>query len=1069
MTNPLHKTLLALAMLLVLPGAYLCAQSKIFWSESTPAETKIRKANLDGTNAEDIIVSNFKYPDAVALDAAAGKLYWTESTGAIRRSNLDGSNAELLLTVAAPGALTLDLVNDKMYFADEGYTQISRANLDGSDLEVLYSDNAAWLSGLALDVAAGKIYVCEQLFGELFRINIDGSNKEVLIPIGTYYPFDVRLDVAAGKMYWVDSNFGKIYRSDLSGANIEILFDPSDGGAGYFELDVANGKMYWTDFSYGKLFRSDLDGNNIEEVLSSGLAHNSRLAYDPLANKIYWSNYYDHFIKRVNADGSNQETLHESAIANPTGFSVDLANSKVYWADDSRIRRADFDGANIETLFSNPLQNIRALALDVDNNYMYWLQGLNGSIWKSNLDGSGEVEVVDLPDNHFVVNILLDTEQSKIYWGNRSLTNPGIYRANTDGTNVENVLPGYRATDMAIANDKIYWASIATNRGIRRANLDGSGLEELIPGTAITTPQRLTIDPVNGKMLWVDIVTDLLERADLNGANRETLLSGFMANTFAIHENVDQTFTVDCNPNYAPTVVCLSGLVVEMSPTGAFVWATDFVAYVEDDCTDNPTITYDDGQLGKLFTCADVGTQIVTIQATDAQGAYDFCVTFIEIQDNFGVCFCQEANITLNSSGQVTLTPADVVSPDALTGGGTFSLSETTFDCDDLGANVVTVTQDLSGNISTCDATVVILDGPPLLTCQDISLPLNNLGEATLTPAQIILSATDDCGITGYNLSQSQFTCADLGAQNVMLSVSDDNSHSTSCNAVVTVTGLPCEFDDPGTTGVGTSTGSVAYNPDTGEFSVNSTNNAGSPTTDNVYFIPSELCGDGEFIAEVTSVTSSGFAGIMMRETLAPGAKKFAVYTNFGANVRREIRINTNGPANIGQIFRPNTHWLRIRRIGNTFTAFSSTDGTTWNMLISANIGMASCIQVGLATYSLNSATPVVATFDNVQIIDYVPLIDPSGGNQYLSAPEVGLFPNPTTGEVTLQWGEAVGQSADLDIFDSSGRLVYHRRWDIVDQIRESLDLSALENGLYLVRIAQDDVAPAITKLVMAR
>ncbi|MBK8704178.1 MAG: T9SS type A sorting domain-containing protein [Saprospiraceae bacterium] len=439
------------------------------------------------------------------------------------------------------------------------------------------------------------------------------------------------------------------------------------------------------------------------------------------------------------------------------------------------------------------------------------------------------------------------------------------------------------------------------------------------------------------------------------------------------------------------------------------------------------------------------------------------------IQDYFGYCFCQEKTVTLNSSGQVTLTPADVVMPDALTGGGTFSLSEAAFDCSDLGANIVTVTRDFGGNITTCDATVIVLDGPPLLTCQDINLPLNILGEATLTPAQIILSATDDCGITNYNLSQSQFTCADLGAQNVMLTVTDGNSHSTSCNAVVTVTGLPCEFNDPGTTGVGTSTGSVAYNPSTGVFSVNSVNNAGSPTTDNVYFIPSELCGDGEITAEITSVSASGFAGIMMRETLLPGAKKFAVYTNFGANVRREIRVNTNGPANIGQIFRPNTHWMRIRRIGNTFTAFSSTNGTTWSMLISANIGMTSCIEVGLATYSLNPATPVSAMFDNVQIIDYVPLIDPLGGDQYLSAPEVDIFPNPTSGEVTLQWGAALGQSADLDIYDVSGRLVYHRRWDIVDQTQESLDLSALENGLYQVRIAQSDAEPKVVRLVITR
>lgn len=1066
MTNPLHKTLLALLML-VLAGTGIYAQNKIFWSESSAAETKIRKANLDGTNAEDLFVSHFKYPDAVALDVASGKLYWTETSGTIRRSNLDGSNAELLLTVATPGALALDLVNGKMYFLDEGYTQISRANLDGSDLEILHADSYGWLSGLSLDIAAGKIYVCEQVDGSIFRVNTDGTNKEVLIPNGTYYPLDVRVDAAAGKMYWVDSNFGKIYRSDLDGSDIELLFNPTDGGAGYFELDIANEKIYWTDFTYGKLFRSNLDGSNIEEVLSSGLVHNSRLAYDALADKIYWSHYYDHFIKRINADGSGVETIHETAIANPGGFSVDLVNSKVYWTDDYRLLRANYDGSAMETIADNPYDYIYATALDVNNSKIYWASG-NRFIKRSNLDGTNVEQLLEIVGSSIVQSIFLDLSHGKMYWGNINTANSGVYRANLDGSGIETVHTGYRTANVAVANDKIYWSAVGPNRGIRRSNLDGSNVENLAT-TQLGTPFRLVVDPVNGKLLWGDSGFGLLERSNLDGSSRETLLTGFDTRHFAIHENIDQTFTVDCNPNDSPTVLCVNGLVVEMTSTGAFVWASDFVAFVEDDCTANPTITYDDGQLGKQYTCADVGTQIVTIHATDAQGAYDFCETFIEIQDNFGVCFCQDKTITLNSSGQVTLTPTDVVTPDALTGGGTFSLSETMFDCSELGANIVTVTQDFGGSITNCDATVIILDGPPLLTCQNISLPLNSSGEATLMPAQIILSATDDCGITGYNLSQSQFTCADLGTQNVMLTVTDGNSHSTSCNAVVTVTGLPCGFDDPGTTGVGTSTGSVTYNPATGVFSVNSVNNWGPSNSDHVYFIPSELCGDGEFTAEITSVSSSGFAGVMMRETLAPGAKKFAVYTNFGASVKREIRINTNGAANIGQIFRPNTRWLRIRRIGNTFTAFSSADGIYWGHLITAGVSMVSCIQVGLATYSLSPSGPVSATFDNVQIIDYVPLFDPSGGDQYLSAPAVDIFPNPTNGEVTLQWGAALGQSADLDIYDVSGRLVYHRRWDIVDQTEESLDLNALENGVYLVRIAQSDAEPKVVRLVITR
>jgi hypothetical protein len=57
--------------------------------------------NLDGSGLEDIIsVPGWVGPDGIALDLAAGKLYWTGfgSVLKIQRSDLDGSNIEDLVT-----------------------------------------------------------------------------------------------------------------------------------------------------------------------------------------------------------------------------------------------------------------------------------------------------------------------------------------------------------------------------------------------------------------------------------------------------------------------------------------------------------------------------------------------------------------------------------------------------------------------------------------------------------------------------------------------------------------------------------------------------------------------------------------------------------------------------------------------------------------------------------------------------------------------------------------------------------------------------------------------------------
>ncbi len=64
------------------------AQDKLYWVD---AATKIQRANLDGTNIEDLVITDTPY--GIALDVAGGKMYWTTSwPRKIQRANLDGKN-----------------------------------------------------------------------------------------------------------------------------------------------------------------------------------------------------------------------------------------------------------------------------------------------------------------------------------------------------------------------------------------------------------------------------------------------------------------------------------------------------------------------------------------------------------------------------------------------------------------------------------------------------------------------------------------------------------------------------------------------------------------------------------------------------------------------------------------------------------------------------------------------------------------------------------------------------------------------------------------------------------------
>ncbi|MFD2561386.1 Ig-like domain-containing protein [Aquimarina rubra] len=76
------------------------------------------------------------------------------------------------------------------------------------------------------------------------------------------------------------------------------------------------------------------------------------------------------------------------------------------------------------------------------------------------------------------------------------------------------------------------------------------------------------------------------------------------------------------------------------------------------------------------------------------------------------MALCQNITAQLNLSGNVTITPEQIDGGSADTGGGvSLSLDITSFNCTNLGANVVTLTAtDTSGNIDTCTATVTIED-----------------------------------------------------------------------------------------------------------------------------------------------------------------------------------------------------------------------------------------------------------------------------------------------------------------------------------------------------------------------
>lgn len=246
------------------------------------------------------------------------------------------------------------------------------------------------------------------------------------------------------------------------------------------------------------------------------------------------------------------------------------------------------------------------------------------------------------------------------------------------------------------------------------------------------------------------------------------------------------TTTVNIVDNVAPTANC-KNVTLALDNNGE---ATISVADVNNGSTDNCGI--DTMWLSKTtFDCTDGGTSTVTLYVKDASGNTSTCTSTVTIEDNEDPSIlCQNITVALNSNGVATIdyTDIDFGSTDNC-GIVKRTLSKTQFDCDDVGANILTYTiEDGNGNVATCNPTVYVEDyEEPTAICQSITVQLDQNGEAVVVAADVDGGSYDNCGIDKMIVSPCEFNCSNIGSNTVTLVVIDVNGNMSSCTSTVTV------------------------------------------------------------------------------------------------------------------------------------------------------------------------------------------------------------------------------------------------------------------------------------------
>jgi hypothetical protein len=238
-----------------------------------------------------------------------------------------------------------------------------------------------------------------------------------------------------------------------------------------------------------------------------------------------------------------------------------------------------------------------------------------------------------------------------------------------------------------------------------------------------------------------------------------------------------------------PTIVVFPSITAALDASGQVsITITDVNNGTFDDC-DLVSVVLNQAQFD--YTCADLGANIVTVTATDAEAKVSTEDVTITVVDNINpVAIAQNITVQLDGTGNVIITPAQIENGStdncSVTG---FSLDVSSFDCTNLGANTVSLTvSDSSGNTNSTNATVTVQDTVnPVAITNAITAQLDATGNVTITADDVDNSSTDNCAVTSKSLDVSSFTCANLGANTVMLTVGDVSGNTNTASATVTI------------------------------------------------------------------------------------------------------------------------------------------------------------------------------------------------------------------------------------------------------------------------------------------
>jgi regulation of enolase protein 1 (concanavalin A-like superfamily) len=144
-----------------------------------------------------------------------------------------------------------------------------------------------------------------------------------------------------------------------------------------------------------------------------------------------------------------------------------------------------------------------------------------------------------------------------------------------------------------------------------------------------------------------------------------------------------------------------------------------------------------------------------------------------------------------------------------------------------------------------------------------------------------------------------------------------------------------------------------------------------SSTRDSFRYDFTTLTGNGQIVAQVSHLgdpSGSAAAGVMVRSSTVATFSEVSLMLNNLDNAFMLTRATTGGSTSSSEKSDSGDQWIKLVRIGNTFSTYISSNGSAWTLVGSSTVAMGATIDIGLAACSQNLSTTEDAIFKNVSV-----------------------------------------------------------------------------------------------------